>query len=224
MELNFSYLLRNWELIAHGVLITVVLSVSSIATGFVLGTLMAVARRSKSLLVSRLAGIYVEVIRNTPLLIQLFLTFFGLSMLGLRLPAVLVAVLAMTVNTVAYTSEIIRAGFDSIRPGQWEAADALGLSRAQAYWHVALLPAIERVYPSLSSQFVLLMLATSITSQISVEELTAVANFLQAQSYRPFETYIVAALLYLALSLALRFVLWAIGRAVFPHVRSAAAA
>lgn len=223
MELNFSYLLSHWEMMARGTLVTVLLSVSSIATGFVLGTLMAIARRSSSRILAAAAGVYVEVIRNTPLLVQIFLTFFGLSMLGLRLPAVLVAVLAMTVNTVAYTAEIVRAGFDSIKSGQWEAADALGLSRAQAYWHVALLPAIERVYPSLSSQFVLLMLATSITSQISVEELTAVANFLQAQSYRPFETYIVTAALYLVLSLGLRLLLWAIGRAVFPHTRSATA-
>lgn len=223
MELNFSYLLRHWEMITHGLAVTIVLSVASIALGFVLGTLMAVARRSSSRMVSGAAATYVEVIRNTPLLIQIFLTFFGLSMLGLRLPAMLVAVLAMTLNTVAYTSEIVRAGFDSIKPGQWEAADALGLTKAQSYWYVALLPAIERVYPSLSSQFVLLMLATSITSQISVEDLTAVANFLQAQSYRPFETYIVTAVLYLALSLFMRLLLWAIGRAIFPRTRTALA-
>lgn len=224
MELDFSYLQRHWEMIAHGLVVTIVLSISSIAIGFVLGTLMAIARRSSIRILSVATAAYVEMIRNTPLLIQIFLTFFGLSMLGLRLPATFVAVLAMTVNTVAYTSEIVRAGFDSIKPGQWEAADSLGLNRAQAYWHVALLPAIERVYPSLSSQFVLLMLATSITSQISVEDLTAVANFLQAQSYRPFETYIVTALLYLALSLLLRLVLWGIGRALFTRSRAMAAA
>lgn len=224
MELNFSYLMRHWTMIADGLGTTVLLSVSAIATGFVLGTLLAIARRSGMPVLSRAAAVYVEVIRNTPLLIQIFLTFFGLSMLGLRLPALLVAVLAMTVNTIAYTSEIVRAGFDSIKPGQWEAAETLGLSKAQAYWYVALLPAIERVYPSLSSQFVLMMLATSITSQISVEELTAVANFLQAQSYRPFETYIVTAVLYLALSLLLRLALWAIGRAVFPRIRASASA
>ncbi|WP_449257242.1 amino acid ABC transporter permease [Bosea sp. (in: a-proteobacteria)] len=211
-------------MIARGLAVTMVLSAASIATGFALGTLLAVARRSGGRALRGAATAYVEIIRNTPLLIQVFLIFFGLSMVGLRLPAMLVAVLAMTINTVAYTCEIVRAGFDSIKPGQWEAADALGLTRAQAYWHVALLPAIERVYPSLSSQFVLLMLATSITSQISVEELTAVANFLQAQSYRPFETYIVTALLYLALSLLMRLILWAIGCAVFPRTRLAAAA
>lgn len=224
MELNFSFLLGNWRMIASGLWTTTLLSLSAIAVGFALGVLVAIARRSQFGYLRIAAGIYIEIIRNTPLLIQIFLTFFGLSMLGIRLPATLVAVLAMTINTVAYASEIIRAGFESIRPGQWEAAESLGLTRAQAYWYVALLPAVERVYPALSSQFVLMMLATSITSQISVEELTAVASFLQAQYYRPFETYIATALLYLALSLALRVLLWGIGRAVFPRTRRAAAA
>lgn len=224
MQLNFSYLWSHWDMIARGLWVTTQLSLAAITIGFVLGTLLAVARRSTCRGLRVPVAVYVEVIRNTPLLIQLFLTFFGLSMLGLRLPAMAVALLAMTLNTAAYACEIVRAGFDSIRPGQWEAAEALGLSRAQAYWHVALLPAVERVYPSLSSQFVLMMLATSITSQISVEELTAVANFLQAQSYRPFETYIVTAVLYLILSLVLRVLLWRLGRAIFPRMHRARAA
>lgn len=220
MELDFSYLMRNWEMIARGVWTTTLLASTSIVLGFAAGTLLAVARRSSHRPLRIFAATYVEIIRNTPLLIQIFLTFFGLSTLGLRLPASFVAVVALTINTVAYTSEIMRAGFDSIKPGQWEAAEALGLSRPQMYWHVAFLPALERVYPSLSSQFVLLMLASSITSQISVEELTGVANWLQAQSYRPFETYMVTAAIYLALSLALRAALAAVGWIIFPRQRA----
>lgn len=220
MELNYSFLAQHIPALADGVWTTILLSLSSIALGFVVGTLLAVARRSSSRTLRFLTATYVEVIRNTPLLIQIFLTFFGLSMLGPRLPASLVAVIALTINTAAYTSEIVRAGFDSIKAGQWEAGDALGLSRAQVYWHVALLPAIERVYPSLCSQFVLLMLASSITSQISVEELTGVANYLQATSYRPFETYTVTAVIYLTLSLMLRVILWGIGQAIFPRQRA----
>lgn len=223
MQLDFSFLWENWELIANGLWVTTQLSLAAIAVGFVLGTLLAVARRSQSRAFRVPATIYVEAIRNTPLLIQIFLTFFGLSMLGLRLPAMVVALLAMTINTAAYACEIVRAGFDSIRTGQWEAAEALGLSKVQAYWHVALLPAVERVYPSLSSQFVLMMLATSITSLISVEELTAVANFLQAQTYRPFETYIATAILYLILSLGLRALLWQLGQLIFPRMNRAKA-
>lgn len=223
MQLDFSFLWKNWELVASGLWVTTQLSLAAISVGFVLGVLLAVARRSQSRGFRVPAAIYVEVIRNTPLLIQIFLTFFGLSMLGLRLSAMVVALLAMTINTAAYACEIIRAGFDSIRTGQWEAAEALGLTKVQSYWHVALLPAVERVYPALSSQFVLMMLATSITSLISVEELTAVANFLQAQTYRPFETYIATAILYLILSLGLRALLWQLGQLIFPRMNRAEA-
>ena len=98
----------------------------------------------------------------------------------------------------------MRAGFDSIPRGQIEAAECLACTRLQIYWHVVLLPAIERVYPALTSQFVLLMLASSVTSQISAEELTAVANYVQSDTYRSFETYILVAVVYLALSLLMR--------------------
>ncbi|VTN11568.1 L-cystine transport system permease protein tcyB [Raoultella terrigena] len=113
---------------------------------------------------ARLTGVYVESIRNTPFLVQIFLVYFGLSSLGFSFSAFTVSVIALTINVGAYTAEIMRAGFESIHKGQWEAAETLGLNRWQQYWHVALRPAIERVYPSLTSQFILLMLASSVTS------------------------------------------------------------
>ena len=111
----------------------------------------------------------------------------------MKFSAFTVAAAALTINVGAYTTEIIRAGFDAIPRGQIEAAEGLALSRAQIYWHVVMLPAIEKVYPALTSQFVLLMLASSVTSQISAEELTAVANYVQSDTYRAFETYILVA-------------------------------
>jgi polar amino acid transport system permease protein len=127
--------------------------------------------------------------------------------------------LALTINVGAYSAEIMRAGFDSIEKGQLEAAETLGLSRRQIYWHVVLKQALERVYPALTSQFVLLMLASSICSQISAEELTAVANFIQSDTYRPFETYIVIGALYILLSILLRILFWALGLAIFRRRR-----
>ena len=145
-----------------------------------------------------------ETIRNTPLLVQIFIVYFGLSSLGLKVPAYVAAIAALVINIGAYTTEIMRAGIDSIHKGQLEAAECLALSRLQVYWHVVLRPAMERVYPALTSQFVLLMLASSITSQISAEELTAIANRVQSDTYRSFETYIVVAVFYLMLSLLMR--------------------
>jgi polar amino acid transport system permease protein len=162
----------------------------------------------------------VEIIRNTPLLVQIFLVFFGLATLGWKVSAFGAALAALVINVAAYTCEIMRAGMDSIHKGQLEAAECLGLTRAQTYWHVILLPALERVYPSLCSQYVLLMLASSVTSQISVEELTAMANHIQADTFRPFEAYILVAVLYLALSLLMRLVLWLSGQLVFSRQRA----
>ena len=150
-----------------------------------------------------------RLIRNTPLLVQIFIVYFGLSSLGLKLSAEVSAVIALVVNMGAYTTEIMRAGIQSIQRTQLEAADCLGLTRLQTILHVVLLPAMERVYPALSSQFVLLMLASSITSQISAEELTATANLVQSDTYRSFEVYIIVAVVYLALSVLYRFGFWA---------------
>jgi polar amino acid transport system permease protein len=158
-------------------------------------------------------------IRNTPLLVQIFIVYFGLASLGLKLGAELSAIIALVINVGAYTTEIMRAGIESIGKTQLEAADCLGLTRIQTVLHVVLLPAMERVYPALSSQFVLLMLASSITSQISAEELTAAANRIQSDTFRSAETYLVVAAAYLVLSLLMRCLFWGAGRCAFARRR-----
>src|SRR5205085_10085227 len=140
-----------------------------------------------------------------------FIVDFARSRLGLKLSAEVSAVTALTVTMAAYTPEIMRAGIQSTQRTQLEAADCLGLTRLQTIVHVVLLPAMERVYPALASQFVLLMLASSITSQISTEELTATANLVQSDPYRSFEVYIIVAVVYLGLSALYRLACWLIG-------------
>jgi polar amino acid transport system permease protein len=219
IKLDFSVVLERWPLFVDGALLTIKLALAATVIGFAIGTLCAIGRRSNVAWLVRACGIYVEVIRNTPLLVQIFLVYFGLSSLGLSLPAFTVAIIALVINVGAYTTEIMRAGFDSIPKGQIEAGECLGLSRLQVYWHVILLPAVERVYPALTSQFVLLMLASSICSQISAEELTAVANYVQSDTYRAFETYILVAAAYIALSLLMRLGFWGLGMILFPRRR-----
>jgi polar amino acid transport system permease protein len=218
-KFDFSFLLEKWPTFLTGAWLTVQLTVLSIALGFVVGTLCAVVRVYGPHTLRLLVGFYVELIRNTPLLVQIFIVYFGLSSLGLKLSAEVSAVIALVVNMGAYTTEIMRAGIQSIHHTQLEAADCLGLTRVQTILHVVLLPAIERVYPALTSQFVLLMLASSITSQISAEELTAVANNIQSDTYRSFEVYIIVAAIYLALSLLYRLAFKVIGLAVFARRR-----
>ncbi|MGO4571118.1 amino acid ABC transporter permease [Microvirga sp. 2TAF3] len=218
-KLDFSVVLERWPMFFDGAVLTIQLALLSTVLGFTIGTLCAVGRRSSIGWVVKACSIYVEAIRNTPLLVQIFLVYFGLSSLGLSLSAFTVAVIALVINVGAYTTEIMRAGFDSIPKGQIEAGECLGLSRWQIYWHVILLPAVERVYPALTSQFVLLMLASSVCSQISAEELTAVANYVQSDTYRAFETYILVAAAYIILSLLMRFGFWGLGLVLFPRRR-----
>jgi polar amino acid transport system permease protein len=219
ITLDFRSVLGYWPMLLDGARMTIELALLSTALGFIIGTLCAVGRRSSVTWAVRICGAYVELIRNTPFLVQIFLVYFGLSSLGLSLPAFTVALMALSINAGAYAAEIIRAGFDSIPRGQIEAAECLALSRRQVYWHVVLRPAIERVYPALTSQFVLLMLASSVTSQISTEELTAAANYIQSDTFRAFETYILVAIIYVILSLLMRFMFWALGQAIFPRRR-----
>ncbi|MCK9490390.1 MAG: amino acid ABC transporter permease [Xanthomonadales bacterium] len=216
---DFASVVAAWPQFLEGAWLTIQLSFPATVIGFVMGTLCAIGRRSAVRWLSKLCGAYVEVVRNTPLLVQVFLVFFGLSSLGWKVPAFTAALVALVINVAAYSCEIMRAGMDAIHKGQLEAAECLGLTRRQVYWHVILRPAMEKVYPALTSQFVLLMLATSITSQISVEELTATAARVQSETFRPFEAYILVAVAYLALSLLMRAGLWLFGLAVFTRRR-----
>ena len=218
-QFDFSFLAQTWPAFLGGAWLTIKLTVVSIALGFMVGTVCAVLRVYAHPLIGRLVGAYVEIIRNTPLLVQIFIVYFGIASLGLKLGAETSAVIALVINVGAYTTEIMRAGLESIPKTQIEAGDCLGLNRLQVIGHVVLLPAIERVYPALTSQFVLLMLASSITSQISAEELTAIANVIQSDTYRSFEVYVVVAVVYLLLSFLYRLGFWGLGLALFPRRR-----
>ncbi|QQO12141.1 amino acid ABC transporter permease [Bradyrhizobium diazoefficiens] len=219
LQLDFPAVLERWPSFLAGAALTLELAAFATVLGALLGTLAAVGRGTHKRLIAVACTVYVETIRNTPLLVQIFLVYFGLACLGLKFSAFTVAVAALTINVGAYTAEIMRAGFEAIPRGQIEAAEGLALSRLQIYWHIILLPAIEKVYPALTSQFVLLMLASSVCSQISAEELTAVANYIQSDTYRAFETYIIVAVLYVILSLVMRAGFWGLGLVLFPRRR-----
>lgn len=216
---DFASVLEQWPLLAQGAWVTVKLSFFATVLGFVLGTLCALARNSRLGWLRALAGGYVELIRNTPLLIQAYFLIFGLSSAGLTMPIMAGAVLALVINIGAYTCEIVRAGIESIPKDQLEAGECLALSRPQVFWHVVLRPAVERVYPSLTSQFVLLMLASSIMSAVGAEELLAVSNRIQSDTYRNFEVFIVLWGVYLALSWLMRLGFWLLAQIVFPRRR-----
>jgi len=218
-QFAFADLLPYWPLFVQGAWLTLKLSAWATIFGFALGTLCAMGRVSGPRWLQRFIGSYVEIIRNTPMLVQVFLVYFGIASLGWPVDAATAAVLAMIVNVAAYTCEIVRAGIESVHQTQREASACLGLSDWQVYRHIILAVAVERVYPALTGQYVMLMLASSLTSQISAEELTAVTNSIASDTFRSFEAYAVAGLLYLALSLLVRMVFHGFARVMFPRRR-----
>ena len=201
---QFRDVFAQRDAVVDGLVLTLELSAGVIALGFAIGVMVAAVLVYGKPWARRIAAGYVEVIRNTPLLVQLFLIFFGLPSLGLKLDVITASVLALTINLGAYTAEIVRAGFESIPKSQIEAGISLGLTGPQVFRHVVLLPALKNVYPSLTSQFVLMMLATSVVSQISAAELFHAGSIIQSRTFRDFEVYTVIAVLYLGLSLLLR--------------------
>ncbi|MAX32929.1 MAG: polar amino acid ABC transporter permease [Halomonadaceae bacterium] len=215
MTLDFSTLLPYSGVIIEGLVTTLWLTVVTTFAGIALAIVVAYVRDLESGIMSRLLGGYVEVVRNTPFIVQLFFLFFGLPALGIPISATVAALVAMVLNLGAYTAEILRAGIDSTARGQHEAARALGLSRLQSYRHVVLVPAFSRVYPSLISQCIIVMLGSAVVSQISVFDLTYAANFIQSRNFRGFEVYLVVTLIYLLLAVGMRRSFELVGRRLF---------
>lgn len=212
---NFRDVFAQFDMLLDGALLTLQLSAITMFFGLLLGILGALARTWGPAPVRFAAASYVEAVRNTPLLIQLFLVFFGLPSAGIRLSADTAAMVALAINLGAYSTEIIRAGIQAIHKSQVEAGLSLGLSRLQVFRYVVLFPALKVIYPALASQFVLLMLATSVVSQIAAKELFHMASIIQSRTFRDFEVYIVTAGMYLAMALAFRLAFALIHKLVF---------
>ena len=183
-----------------GTMLTLELSALSMVLSLVVAVFGALGRTGGPRWLRAVIASYVEFIRNTPFLVQVFVIFFGLPAVGIRLEADVCAVIAMVLNGSAYTIEIVRAGIESIGHGQTEAARALGLHRLQSFRLIVLPQALRAVMPPLGSQFILLMLNSSIVSVISAEELTAATMDIQSRTFRSFEAYITAMVIYFALS------------------------
>jgi polar amino acid transport system permease protein len=203
---HFRDVFAAQDALLSGLALTLQLTATTILAGFVIGLGVAAAAVYGPRWARATAHAYVEIIRNTPLLVQLFVVFFGLPSIGIKLDIIQVATIGLAINLGAYASEIIRAGIESIPKSQVEAAVALGLTGRQVFRHIILVPALKNVYPSLTSQFILLMLATSVASQIATPELFYAGSIIQSRTYRDFEVYTVIAVAYLALALLLRIV------------------
>lgn len=213
--LQFRDVFAAWEFLLDGLVLTLVLSVCTMVAGFLLGLACACAKTYGRPAARQAVTVYVETIRNTPLLVQIFLLYFGLPSIGLRLDGFDAALMALVINLGAYSTEIIRAGLEAIPKAQIEAGQALGLTPWQIFRYIIVCPALKAMYPALSSQFILLMLATSVVSQISVQDLFHVGSIIQSRTFRDFEVYTVIGGIYLALAFLMRGVFAVLYRQVF---------
>nr|WP_315591524.1 amino acid ABC transporter permease [uncultured Cupriavidus sp.] len=214
-QFDFLSVLDYTDVLLKGIAVTAQLTL----TGGVLGVAVAVAgawaKTQGPAWLRTVVSAYVELIRNTPFLIQLFFIFFGLPSLGVHLPEMLAASLAMVINLGAYGTEIVRAGLAATPRGQFEAGASLAMSPFQVFRHVVLRPALQKIWPALSSQIVIVMLGSAVCSQIAAQDLTYAANFIQGRNFRAFEVYLVSTTIYLLLALVLRQLLRGIGRQLF---------
>ena len=203
-ELDFGALAQYLGLFLKGTAVTLGLTAVSSLFGIGLGIAGAAAVCGSRRWLRRAVTGYVEAIRNTPFIVQMFFIFFGLPSLGLRLGALQAAALAMIINLTAYAIEILRAGIESVPAGQSEAAKGLGLRPAAIFGLIVVPQALANVYPALVGQITITMLESAVVSQIAVVDLTHVADFIQSRNFRSFETYLVITLIYLVLAVALR--------------------
>lgn len=210
MNLDFSIIPGVMPALLAGARLTVELATIAVAIGLVIGSFVGIARVGHVRIVRLLAGAYVDFIRGTPLLVQLFLVYFGLpSLIGRPVPPFVAAIAAMGINSGAYVAEIVRAGIQAIDRGQTEAARSLGLTAAQTMRYVIFPQAIRRIIPPLGNEFIALLKDSSLVSVIALEELLRKGQVVITRTLRSFEVYTVIAILYLIMTLAIsKLVSW----------------
>lgn len=180
-----------------GVKITILLSLLSLIIGTSLGGLLSLLRLSKFKILNVLASIYIELVRGTPMMVQIALVYFGsYVVLGVDIDSFLAALIAVSLNSAAYVAEIIRSGIQAVDKGQWEASKSLGLSRSQTMRYIILPQAIKNILPALANEFVTLIKETAVASTIGVLDLMHASKIVQSNSYKAFEPLIIVAAIY----------------------------
>jgi polar amino acid transport system permease protein len=211
-QMDFGVVLEHFPELLWGCLGTMGLALAGLLLAMTVGVLGVMLRQSGSRALRNLTIAFIEIIRNTPFLVQIFFLYFALPALGLKLNPTVTAIIALGLNGGAYAIEIIRGGVQSIQKGQVEAGLALGLHKGQVFRLIVLKPALRAIYPSLTGQFIMLTLTSSICTSVSAYELTSVAQRIESDTFRSFEVYFTVTLLYLAISWMLMTAFAAISR------------
>ncbi|WP_094603803.1 Glutamine transport system permease protein GlnP [Sporomusa silvacetica DSM 10669] len=208
MNFDFELILQSFPLLLLGAGVTVQITVLSVSFGLLIGMFVGIARLSTLWPVKMLAAIYVDFIRGTPLLVQIFLIYFALPLIvGQRIDPFIAAITACSINSGAYVAEIFRGGIQSIDKGQMEAGRSLGMTWAQTMRYIILPQAFKRIIPPLGNEFIAMLKDSSLVSVIGFEELTRRGQLVIARTYGSFEIWITVAFIYLVMTLTIsRFV------------------
>lgn len=206
MAFNFdpSVVVETLPLLVRGLKMTAAITVGGLFIGFIIGSFFGLMKLARNVLVRKLAGVYVESIRGTPMIVQALFLYFGVPMaLGMRIPPVVAGIIVIAVNSGAYIAEIVRGAVQSINPGQMEAGRSIGLTRSQAMRYVVWPQAFKRMIPPLGNQFIISLKDTSLLTVIGVGELTRTGQEIVAVNFRAFEVYMAVAVVYLVLTLSI---------------------
>ena len=212
---QFGEIFRELPMLLDGAVTTLHISILTLLISLVVGTLGALCRMSRLPWIRVPATWYVEVIRNTPLLVQLFFIYFGFSQIDIDVSNYTAGLIGLVVNNGAYLTEIVRAGIQAIHKGQFEAGYSLGLSFPQLMRYVVFPQAFRVVYPPLCNQFIGIILWSSLVSTISVQDLALRGKELASTTFRSFEVYTVVTLIYVVMTLTVSGLLKLIGRQLF---------
>lgn len=201
--MDFSFLSEYYKFFFDGVKFTIILAFFTVLIGFVLGLLLSIMRLSNNKILRAISAGYVEFIRGTPVLVQLYIIYYGLPNLGINLPEIVAGIIALSINSSAYIAEIVRAGIQAVDKGQMEAARSLGMTNNMGMRLVVIPQAMKNILPALGNEFIVVIKESSVASIIGIHELMYNADTVRGNIFRPFEPLIVAALMYFVLTFSL---------------------
>ena len=211
--MDFSFLSKYYSFFTNGAKYTIILAFFTVVIGTILGLLLSLMKLSKNKILKYIAVSYIEFIRGTPVLVQLYIIYYGLPTIGINFPDIPIlgsnfpdffaGILALSINSGAYVAEIIRAGIQAVDKGQMEAARSLGMSESMAMKNVIIPQAFKNILPALGNEFITIIKESSIVSIIGIHELMYNADTVRGNIFRPFEPLLVAAVMYFILTFTL---------------------
>lgn len=201
--MDFSFLSKYYMFFLIGTKNTVLLSICSVFIGVILGLLISLMKLSKNKVLNIVSSVYIEILRGTPILVQLFIVYYGLPALGIELPTFAAGIIALSINSSAYVAEIVRAGIQAVDKGQMEAARSLGMSNNMAMRYIIIPQGLKNILPALGNEFIVLIKESSIVMMVGIPDVMYNTNIVRGNTFQPFEPLIVAAIIYFILTFTL---------------------